>query len=59
MTDNRQFAEKTEKGSASSKGNLGQKQAAREEIADEKFEHMGDKKSSRHEQAKDRKSLDK
>jgi len=59
MTDNRQFAEKTEKSGASSQGNLGQKQAAREETADEKLEHMGDKKSSQHEQAKDQKRRDK
>ncbi len=59
MTDDRQLAEKPGKSGASSQGNLGQKQAAREEAADEKFEHMGDKKSSHTEQAKDPKGPDK
>ncbi len=40
--DNRQKGEKIERNERSQ--NLGQKQAEREETADRKFAHMGDKK---------------
>jgi hypothetical protein len=42
MTDNRQPPKKAENQDPS-RGNLGQKQADREEAADEKLDHMGDK----------------
>lgn len=51
MTDNRRPAEKVEK-TARTRGNLGQKEAAREETADEKLEHMGNDKSSRGQKTK-------
>jgi len=56
MTDDR-HTEKSEH-KERSQGNLGQKQAKREETADEKLEHMDEKKSSSDEQAK-KKSRDK
>ena len=55
MTDNRHSPKKTENQGPSG-GNLGQKQAEREEAADEKLDHMGDKNKqptkSRNEQNK-------
>ncbi len=42
MTDNRHSPKKAENQDLS-RGNLGQKQAEREEAADEKLDHMGDK----------------
>lgn len=42
MTDNRHSTEKAENQDPS-QGNLGQKKAEREEAADEKLDHMGDK----------------
>lgn len=58
MTDNRQIPEKNGR-TGSSQGNLGQKQASREETAEEKLEHMGDEKASRDEQSKTQKKREK
>jgi hypothetical protein len=58
MMDNRQSAEKVEK-PGRSKGNLGQKQAAREERAEEELEHMGNGKSSGGQQSKTPKKREK